>query len=210
MKKKTIPVLITAVVGLLMIVDYFFKIPAVNTSSATLRSWGVIVCTFAEGIGAVNLITIHLRRLSASSKSRLQGTESVVLIGSLILMALFVVFLGNNAAPTVFMYDGIISPVETAVFSMLAMFIGSAAYRAFRIRNTESTILLVVAALVLLGKVPAGQAMFPWLAKPAQWVMDYLNVAGQRGIIIGSGIAFIAISLRVILGLERSYLGESH
>lgn len=205
--KKNIPVVITMVVGLMMIVDYFFQIPAINSASAALRSWGVIVSTFALGLGSVNLIGVNIRRLKSSEEKR--KWQSIVLLATLFITTFFGVFLGMNSDATVFMFEGIIKPVDTAMFSMLAFFIGSAAYRAFRFRNVESSILLVVAVIVLLGQIPAGQALFPMLPKPAQWIMKSLNVPGQRGIIISSGIAFVGFSLRVILGLERSHLGES-
>lgn len=207
MAKKKLPVVITTVVGILMIADYFLNIPVINTVSASLKSWGVIVSTFALGLGSVNLVGVNVRRLK--SKEEKSKWQSFVLLATLVITSFCGVFLGMNSDAAVFMFEGIIKPVDTAMFSMLAFFIGSAAYRAFRFRNAESSILLVVAVIVLLGQIPAGEALFPMLPKPAQWIMQSLNVPGQRGIIISAGIAFVGFSLRVILGLERSHLGES-
>ncbi len=207
MAKKKLPVVITTVVGILMIADYFLNIPVINTVSASLKSWGVIVSTFALGLGSVNLVGVNVRRLK--SKEEKSKWQSFVLLATVVITSFCGVFLGMNSDAAVFMFEGIIKPVDTAMFSMLAFFIGSAAYRAFRFRNAESSILLVVAVIVLLGQIPAGEALFPMLPKPAQWIMQSLNVPGQRGIIISAGIAFVGFSLRVILGLERSHLGES-
>ena len=44
----------------------------------------------------------------------------------------------------------------------------------------------------------------------AIWVMNSPNLAGQRAIIIGIGLGVISMSLRLILGIERSYLGDDH
>jgi hypothetical protein len=38
-------------------------------------------------------------------------------------------------------------------------------------------------------------------------MMDKPNTAAQRGIIIGAALGAGSLSLRVILGIERSYLG---
>ena len=40
------------------------------------------------------------------------------------------------------------------------------------------------------------------------WIMNSPNLAGQRSIMIGIGLGVVAMSLRVILGIERTYLGE--
>ena len=204
--RKTLPVAITGIVGILMIADYFLNVRFINDISAALRSWGVIVSTCALGLGAVNLLMVHVGRI----RSKKRGSYlSWGLIGSMLVTALLG-FIGGKSSPGfTFVNDAIIQPVNTAVFSMLAFFLGSASYRAFRVRNVEASILLIVGVLVLLGQIPAGQALLPSLAKASSWVMNVINVAGQRGIIISSGIAFIGLSLRVILGIERNYLGGS-
>jgi len=40
-----------------------------------------------------------------------------------------------------------------------------------------------------------------------EWIMDGPNSAAQAGIIIGSALGAMAMAIRVILGIERSYLG---
>jgi hypothetical protein len=203
--RKKLPVAVTGVVGILMIVDYFLKVKAINTFSATLRAWGVIVSTCALGLGAVNLLMVHSKQLRTPTKSR--NFFSLTLILSMMVTMLLGLVWGKSGRPFTFVYDSVIQPVNTAVFSMLAFFLGSASYRAFRARNVEASILLVVAIVVLLGQIPAGQALLPTMGKASTWVMNVLNLAGQRGLIVASGIAFIGFSLRVILGIERNHLG---
>jgi hypothetical protein len=99
------------------------------------------------------------------------------------------------------------------MFATLAFYIASAAYRAFRARSAESTILLITACLVMLWRVPMGEAflnLFPGDI-PAflnTYVMAGANMAVQRGIIIGAALGAASMSLRLILGIERTYMGK--
>jgi hypothetical protein len=42
----------------------------------------------------------------------------------------------------------------------------------------------------------------------ANWIMGVPNLAGQRAIMIGIALGVISMCLRVILGIERTYLGH--
>jgi hypothetical protein len=102
------------------------------------------------------------------------------------------------------------------MFALLAFFIASAAYRAFIGRTVESNLLLISAVLVMLGNTTLGSNLTAWLpAKlsfltlPAltEFIMKYPKPAGQRAIMICAGLGIIGSSLRILLGIERSYLG---
>jgi len=55
-----------------------------------------------------------------------------------------------------------------------------------------------------MGNIPGGLDFLPWLTN---WVMNVPNAAAQRGIIIGAALGAAAMSLRVLLGIERGHLG---
>ena len=129
-----------------------------------------------------------------------------------------------------YLYTYVIIPLQATMFALLAFFIASAAYRAFRARTTEATLLLVAAALVMLGRVPlggwlwhkivdlidlipgthlAGLKNLEIFAKINDWIMDIPQTAAKRGIYIGIVLGGIAMSIRIILGIERSYTSGS-
>lgn len=111
-----------------------------------------------------------------------------------------------------FSYTFIYTALGSTMFSILAFFVASAAYRAFKARTLEATLLLLSAFIVMLGRVTFGEmiADLTGFNVPVitDWLMNYPNTAGQKAIMIGIALGLIATSLRVILGIEKSYLGR--
>lgn len=115
---------------------------------------------------------------------------------------------GRNGRVFVWIYDHIFSPCNATMFALLAFFVASAAFRAFRARNLEAALLLVAAILMMLGRAPLGRAISDVFPDLAQWILDVPSNGGRRAIMMGAAIGAISTGLRVILGLERSHLGS--
>jgi len=105
-------------------------------------------------------------------------------------------------------YDKMFRPLQSTMFSLLAFYIASAAFRAFRARSLEATLLLTAGAVVMLGQVPEGTFVGDTAGRWQAFIMANINAAGQRAIIIGATLGVLATGLRIILGIERSYLSE--
>jgi len=106
-------------------------------------------------------------------------------------------------------FDHIMIPILATMFSLLAFFISSAAYRAFRARNLLASLLLFAALIVMLRFNP----FFPfglgeYVAQTSSWLMNVPNQAAQRAIIIGIGLGIVSTAIKVILGIERGYMGK--
>ena len=159
------------------------------------------------------------------------------------------------------MFRFIFTPLSATMFALLAFFVASASYRAFKIRNFEATLLLISGIIIMLGRVPIGGNISSWFImyiivlslsagvntwfknrkytlasviggilivtiagmitgwpvdQPAifylpvlqDWIYNVPNVAGARAIMIGIGLGIFATSIRYILGIEKSYIGE--
>lgn len=122
-----------------------------------------------------------------------------------------------QGSPFWWIYEYALQPLMTTTFALLAFYVASAAYRAFRAKNLEATLLLGTAFLILLGRTSAGPALTSWLPDSlsflkmdslVDFIMSVFNTAGNRAIMIGIALGTISMSLRVLLGIDRSYLGS--
>ncbi len=119
-----------------------------------------------------------------------------------------------------FLFRGLYVNLEATMFSILAFYIVSAAYRAFRIRNAEAALMMITAIILMAGQVPLGMALTNWIPQEgvvsglrienfSYWVLNVINGSVQRAIDFGLGLGALAMSLRIWLSLERgTYFGQ--
>ena len=210
--RRTLPLLIAAVCGLLGILTYY--VPVWEEFETRSAIWFRIVFAFAMILGIHSLLHLHWEKIRRNVEGWAYSAVTILAFAVTLCFALY----NNGAGPfavqdlesggLVWIYDHIQTPAATTMFSLLAFFIASAAYRTFRARSTEAAILLVAAICVMLGRVPIGAAITEYLPELSQWLMNTPNLAARRGILIGVSLGAIATALRIIFGIERSWLGE--
>lgn len=205
--KKELPLAIAFLSGFVMIFAFFVPQKDVVQFSQDLLSWVTIVGGFTLLLGIVSIMRVNLNVVKKREKD---FVFKILLIFSLLIMSLSGVLFGTEEkTPFHWVLQGIQAPMMSTMFSLLAFFIASAAYRAFRARNREATLLLVTSVIVMMGRIPLGQILWKGLPGFADWIMAYPNVAVQRGILIGAALGAASMSLRILLGLERTYMGRS-
>jgi hypothetical protein len=104
-------------------------------------------------------------------------------------------------------YNYMMVPLQGTMFAILAFFIASAAYRSFRAKSREAAVLLVAAVIVMMGRVPLGEYLIPLSGDVSSWILNVLNASVRRAILIGVSLGAVALSFKIIFGVERSYLG---
>ncbi len=218
--RTTAPVIAAFVTGLAMTVAFFLneKTPIVGQISNQLLDWLIIIGGFTLLLGVVSILRVSWQ----SVERRKEGwMYKIALIVSLLAMAI-PSLLPISWSPLLGRFEGSIydwlfinlqAPMMATMFATLAFYIASAAYRAFRARTPEATLLLLTAILVMFWRVPIGEAILNQLPGDLpyfinKFVMNGANTAVQRGIIIGAALGAAAMSLRIILGIERTYMGK--
>ncbi len=201
--RLAIPLTITFVAGMIMILQFF--VPATQSLGESLQEWYMIVASFAIFLGAMNLLTVHIHKIRFRARN---WKYSPVTIAGFAAMVITGLFMGIEAGrPFDFMFTTMMVPMGATMFSLLAFFVASAAFRAFRASNWRATLLLASAFIVMLGRVPIGSMIWNKIPLVSEWIMQVPNLAGQRAVMIGAAMGMVATSLRMIFGIERSYLG---
>ena len=209
--RTTIPLILTFFVGIFMIGEFFIPHWQYRRWTAELLEWGLILAAAAFVLGLVNLVQVNLPKVLERGRDwQYKAVMLVSLFGTL--AAGFGAGPERRADGTVYdwLYDFMFIPLNATMFALLAFYIASAAFRAFRARNLEATLLLGAAILVMLAQVPMGEQLpfvGKYLAAFKEWIMGVPNVAARRAIFIGAALGAVATGLRVILGIERSHLG---
>jgi hypothetical protein len=191
--------------GILMIIQFFSPHPISQQFFDTIIKWIRIISAFALVLG---VRSISLRHIETVRRKRSGFVYSLFTLISMAVTALLGLIFGVGAqAPIRLIFNNILVPLGATMFSILAFYMASAAYRAFRARTFEATLLLIAAFIVMLGMVPIGNLISPHFSTIAEWLLSVPNMAAKRGILFGVALGVIATSLKIILGIERGWLG---
>ncbi|MBI4834880.1 MAG: hypothetical protein HY811_08705 [Planctomycetes bacterium] len=230
--KRNLPLLIAFVMGILFIIQFFVP----HQWSQEMLTWGnkwiVIIGGISLLLGISSLIHFHYVQVKRSVPG---WGYSLVMFGAFIIaitagflpsiIRWFLPPIAPDADPGKWLgflplYPGLeegsplfwiflngISPFMATMFSLIGFFIASAAFRAFRARSLEATLLLIAAVIIMLGQTPLGAMIWEKIPDIMVWIFNVPNTAAKRAILFGIAMGSIAFSIRIILGIERAYLG---
>ncbi|OGK12205.1 MAG: hypothetical protein A2Y63_05375 [Candidatus Riflebacteria bacterium RBG_13_59_9] len=230
--RKQLPVAIAFVLGMFTLIIFYIPAPAMQGVGDRLKIFVMIIGAFAMLLGINSILGQHIEKIGKKRSG--YGYSWVLIIGFVAMMIAWIPWwaappegaavyypwggLENNKGVFYWMFFWILVPMQATMFSILAFFIASAAYRSFRAKTLEATVLLVAAVIVMLGRVPLGTSLTSWLSDAGfwnnlrletmtSWLLNIPNAAGFRGIVLGVALGIIATSVRIIFGVEKTYLG---
>lgn len=211
--KREIPLFLTAVIGIFMILSFFVPHQSVSVPAQFIQLTAVIVVACGYVLGGANVLRVNL---VAIARRQPGWVYKLILVLSLLATVVIGAIEGRDfldpGRRSRWIYDTIYSPMSATMFALLAFFIASAAFRAFRVRTLEALWLAAAALIVMIGRVPIGDALTGFLPHWMQlstiqeWIMEVPQNAAKRAILMGAALGVMATGLRVILGIERSYL----
>ena len=168
--KRQIAYFIVIFVGFLALFGHFINYaPLNNFIDNDATQWFDIITGFAAFLGVISLLNLHLKKIIYKRKN---WQYSIITVASFLIMLFFgFIYIGIDiprgahlkaeGSAFYWMFNNIYLPLASSMFALLAFFVASASYRAFKIRNFEATLLLISGVLLMLGRVPIGQ-IIPW------------------------------------------------
>ncbi len=228
--KRTLPLLVAIIAGVVMIVAYF--IPYTESWQDSVSIWFDVLASIAFILGGGNLLKIQAKKISERGAG--WGYAVITAASFLIMLVIGLLKIGvpphpvylhmawsgnyiETGTPFWWLYEYAFKPLQSTIFAMLAFYVASAAFRAFRAKNVEAFLLLGTAFIILLGRTAVGPFLTDWFpdwmsglrsGPLTDYLMQVFNTAGSRAIMIGIALGTASVSLKILLGVDRSYLGS--
>ncbi|MFC1572080.1 hypothetical protein ACFL6M_00620 [Candidatus Eisenbacteria bacterium] len=216
--RDKIPLALLIIMGIFGLTDRFIPHPAAEAFNAYLRDTLLrIISAFALILGLGNLILRHINKIKHRQEHYRQSYTLLISFGLASIIGLFggvngELWLKTNVGDFAFdittIYNKVLIPLGASMFSLLAFFMASAAYRSFKARSWLACLLLISAFIVMLGQVPLGAKLWSGFPEISQWIMEVPNTAAKRGIELGVTLGVLATLLKILAGIERSWLGS--
>ncbi|MFO0827793.1 MAG: hypothetical protein U0572_06535 [Phycisphaerales bacterium] len=227
--KRTIPVLIVAATGIVLMLSFFS--PRLEAAGETATEWFTILAAVAYVLGGGSLLKAQLEAISARRAG--WGYAAITLVAFFVTLVAGLGKIGVRPQEQYplytwsgdpeatygmlgWIYAYLLSPLTGTMFALLAFYVASAAFRAFRAKNIEAALLLGTAFIVLIARTAIARLTdslpealsFLKLDNVLGWIMQYISTAGSRAVVIGIALGIAATSLRILMGIDRPYLGR--
>jgi hypothetical protein len=201
-RRQIFPVVLAIAVGLIVLLGQFVRTPDYGLLVGVLIQWGGIVFAFAVLLGLINVGMFHVRRITMRDA---QMPYSALILATAVVVFLIVFPSGGTGAGAQWVLNYIYKPLEGSFLALLVFFIGTAVYRALRVRTWEMALFAISAVVVLIGSAPFTQLLSPLIPAARDWVVNVPALAGMRGILLGAALGIIATGLRLLTGIDRPY-----
>ena len=213
--RRALPVILCSTIGVLMLLQYFIPHQLSQAFFERTLKMNQIIAIFALMVALVSVPRNHIRRIRVRGEN--WQYSIILLVGFSLLPIAAIIDNGLGFFTGKIKIDGLVFdwvyvnvqiPLGNTVFAMLAFYITSAAYRAFRARTFDAAILLTAGIIVLLANAPPTD-MYIWsnFSLIRNWILETPSGAAQRALLLGLGLGAVSQSLRILLGIDRSWLG---
>lgn len=203
--KRVVALVACFLFGLVMFAQYFSRHPVARAVNQAVLEYWQIIFAFALIVGIVGFIRNNLTQIRRSDGAVYRVTSLVGLVA----MPVMALFWGTKIdSPFMWTFENVQVPMQSTVFALLAFFVASASFRGFRARSATTSLLLGAALITLLSRSEVGSWLSGWLPGVADWIRNQPAMAARRAILIGIGLGSLTTALRVIVGIERTWLGS--
>jgi len=206
LKQKEIALGILVLSGVFMIVSYYFDLPGKQLSrvASELTVWVVILSSLALLFGGFSLLRRNYRTISLRQKG---WTYDIIGLVFLIMFLIAGLYYGQSSYQWGFLFDNFYYAARSTMYSAGTFYIYSTWYRAMRVRNLDSLIMVAFAIIMMLGTAPIFGLVYPGFGDIKTYLMNVGQLGAMRGFQMSTNIGLCVLSLRIIVGMETSAIG---
>lgn len=205
MFKRFLPTIMAMLAGILVLLGYLLPLDfLVTLRDVILLRWAMILAAFALIVAFLNLLFVHLLRLTSARKKKFTSLLVVLsALGTLIL----VLVQGAEGTWTQQVLNTVLIPGESALLALTAVTLIVAGMRILRARRTAGAVVFVIAAGIILLTTVA-YSVYPNVFAVLREGVNTLATAGMRGLVMGVALGVTLTGLRVLLGIDRPHSDE--
>jgi hypothetical protein len=203
--KRTIPIIITFILGILVVTDFYVVSPALRELNSIISNMAVVVTAFAFLLAGVSLTISHGSNIMKRGKNWVFSAFLLIMLWVMVGVGLVS---GTDSSTYTWLWDTFYTRIYQIFYGMWVFFYTSAIYRSFRFRSLEAAAIIISGVLMLLGNAAIGGAIWSGFPAISTWIMAIPTAAALRGIVISAALGYIATAIRTMIGYERGYLGE--
>lgn len=199
--KRRIPIIAAAFVASFFLFEMLFVHPRIKLLKEYLTDFSMVLIAFATVMMALEVVVRESRKV-VDRRMHPDWPFSAVLLVAFVTMATMGIVGGKEHDAFRWMFDFLYHPLQSSLVALVAFTTCVAILRVARSRPVEASILLGVAVVVMLARVPLGHWMSPSITEVGQWLARVPGLALRRAILLGAAVGAIGMFLRVVLGLD--------
>jgi len=216
--RRLLVMLVTLLAGVYFFVQFF--LPKDLYIFGEFYQWGRyekevfdfvrVIFVMSFGLGIINLVRVYGYQIVRGRPGWVNGAVLLLAMVVTIVAGMWGKFGQSDGMASFydkFLFGGLMNNLSSAMFSLLAFYMASAAYRSFRVKSFEAALMMGAALVIMIGQIPLGYLVTEQAPQARNWTMQWISTPAFRGIAFGAMVAGLAMAIRMWLSLEKTNFG---
>lgn len=200
MRRVVWPILVLGV-GLVLLADLLVANPSLSVLGRAASELLVLLAAGAAVAAALSLAAHHAMRLWHRRDGVVASLAVLAGMAAMLVAGLRPDGGGAGDPAVAWMLGALVVPLVASLFGLLFVYTLLAARRALALRSREATLMLAVAAVVLVLLLPLAGPMGDSLAAAAGWTLAVPIAGVFRGLLIGIALVAALVAARTLLAI---------
>ena len=205
MYKRDVPLTLTAILAIVVSLEYFLDIKLLTDIRSNLVNFVVIVGAIGVYYGIYFLMRMNF---TAVIQRKDNWMPALAYFAGFALVLGIGILSGTGSDNYLYVIKNTVAVSAPALNAVSFFSLVMAAYRSFRLKSWEPIIMMAAGVIVLLRVLPIGTAVFPPLAGIGDWITLVPNKGAARGAILCGALGAIIMAIRAFGRKEQSIMGS--